>query len=106
VRAAGGRFDFSRNKFNHVTQAWRQPGSAFKPFIYSRRWRRASRPPRHRDEPVVLEPSRPEASAGSRKTYDGKFEGPMRMRTALAKSKNMVSIRILDAIGASMPRIM
>src|ERR1700741_3426245 len=101
IRALVGGFDFSRNKFNHVTQAWRQPGSSFKPFIYSasleKGFTAATVIP---DEPVVLEAEQTGSQRWEPKNYDGKFEGPMRLRTALAKSKNMVSIRILDAIGA------
>jgi penicillin-binding protein 1A len=100
VRALVGGFDFNRNKFNHVTQAWRQPGSSFKPFIYSasleKGFTAATVIP---DEPVVLEAEQTGSQRWEPKNYDGKFEGPMRLRTALAKSKNMVSIRILDAIG-------
>jgi penicillin-binding protein 1A len=100
VRALVGGFDFWRNKFNHVTQAWRQPGSSFKPFIYSasleKGFTAATVIP---DEPVVLEAEQTGSQRWEPKNYDGKFEGPMRMRTALAKSKNMVSIRILEAIG-------
>ncbi|MDQ5848855.1 MAG: PBP1A family penicillin-binding protein, partial [Pseudomonadota bacterium] len=100
IRALVGGFDFGRNKFNHVTQAWRQPGSSFKPFIYSasleKGFTAATVIP---DEPVVLEAEETGSQRWEPKNYDGKFEGPMRLRTALAKSKNMVSIRILDAIG-------
>ena len=100
VRALVGGFDFSRNKFNHVTQAWRQPGSSFKPFIYSASLEKGFTPASVvADEPVVLEAEHTGSQRWEPKNYDGKFEGPMRMRTALAKSKNMVSIRILDAIG-------
>lgn len=100
VRALVGGFDFWRNKFNHVTQAWRQPGSSFKPFIYSasleKGFTAATVIP---DEPIVLEAEQTGSQRWEPKNFDGRFEGPMRMRTALAKSKNMVSIRILDAIG-------
>jgi penicillin-binding protein 1A len=100
IRALIGGFDFGRNKFNHVTQAWRQPGSSFKPFIYSaaleKGFTAATVIP---DEPVVLEAEQTGSQRWEPKNYDGKFEGPMRLRTALSKSKNMVSIRILDAIG-------
>ena len=100
IRALVGGFDFGRSKFNHVTQAWRQPGSSFKPFIYSaaleKGFTAATVIP---DEPVVLEAEQTGSQRWEPKNYDGKFEGPMRLRTALAKSKNMVSIRILDAIG-------
>jgi len=100
IRALVGGFDFWRNKYNHVTQAWRQPGSSFKPFIYSasleKGFTAATVIP---DEPVVLEAEQTGSQRWEPKNFDGKFEGPMRMRTALTKSKNMVSIRILESIG-------
>ena len=100
VRALVGGFDFNRNKFNHVTQAWRQAGSAFKPFIYSaaleRGFTAATVVP---DDPIAVEADVTGSQRWEPKNFDGKFEGPMRLRTALVKSKNMVSIRILDAIG-------
>jgi penicillin-binding protein 1A len=100
VRALVGGFDFGRNKFNHVTQAWRQPGSSFKPFIYSAALEKGfTAATIVSDEPVVLEAEQTGSQRWEPKNYDGKFEGPMRLRTALAKSKNMVSIRVLDAIG-------
>ena len=100
IRALVGGFDFSRNKFNHVTQAWRQPGSSFKPFIYSAALEKGfTAATIIADEPVVLEAEQTGSQRWEPKNYDGKFEGPMRLRTALAKSKNMVSIRVLDAIG-------
>ena len=101
IRALVGGFDFSRNKFNHVTQAWRQPGSSFKPFIYSASLEKGFTPATIvPDEPVVLEAEETGSQRWEPKNYDGAFEGPMRLRAALAKSKNMVSIRVLDAIGA------
>ncbi|HKU46310.1 MAG TPA: penicillin-binding protein 1A [Burkholderiales bacterium] len=101
IRALVGGFDFSRAKFNHVTQAWRQPGSSFKPFIYSAALEKGFTPATVvPDEPVVLEAEETGSQRWEPKNYDGKFEGPMRLRTALTKSKNMVSIRVLDAIGA------
>jgi len=100
VRALVGGFDFNRNKYNHVTQAWRQVGSAFKPFIYSaaleRGFTAATVVP---DDPIAIEADVTGSQRWEPKNYDGRFEGPMRLRTALVKSKNMVSIRILDAIG-------
>jgi len=100
IRALVGGFDFNRNKFNHVTQAWRQPGSSFKPFIYSAALERGFTPATVLlDEPVVVDAALTGGQVWEPKNYDGKYEGPMRMRTALAKSKNMVSIRILQAIG-------
>ncbi|MBI2307215.1 MAG: penicillin-binding protein 1A [Rhodocyclales bacterium] len=100
IRALVGGFDFNRNKFNHVTQAWRQPGSSFKPFIYSAALEKGFTPTSViQDEPIVFPASVTGSQAWEPKNYDGKYEGPMKLRTALAKSKNMVSIRILQAIG-------
>ena len=100
VRSLVGGFDFQRNKFNHVTQAWRQPGSSFKPFIYSASLEKGYTPATVvRDEPIVVEAEVTGSQRWEPKNYDGKFEGPMRLRTALAKSKNMVSIRLLQDIG-------
>ncbi len=100
IRALVGGFDFNRNKFNHVTQAWRQPGSSFKPFIYSASLEKGYSPNSViADEPIVIPASETGSQAWEPHNYDGKYEGPMKLRTALAKSKNMVSIRILQAIG-------
>ncbi len=99
VRSLVGGFDFNRNKFNHVTQAWRQPGSSFKPFIYSAALEKGFTPATViNDAPVVVDASLTGGQAWEPKNYDGKYEGPMRMRTAIAKSKNMVSIRLLQSI--------
>jgi penicillin-binding protein 1A len=100
VHALVGGFDFSRNKFNHVMQAWRQPGSSFKPFIYSAALERGFSPATVvNDAPIIIDAAQTGSQTWKPKNYDGKFEGPMRLRTALAKSKNMVSIRILQTIG-------
>ncbi len=100
IRALVGGFDFNRNKFNHVTQAWRQPGSSFKPFIYSAALEKGFNPSSvFEDAPIVISASHTGSQAWEPHNYDGKYEGPMKMRTALAKSKNMVSIRILQSIG-------
>lgn len=100
IRALVGGFDFGRNKFNHATQAWRQPGSSFKPFIYSGSLEKGFTPASIiEDEPISFPASVTGSQAWEPKNYDGKYEGPMRMRTALAKSKNMVSIRLLQASG-------
>ena len=100
VRALVGGFDFARSKFNHVTQAWRQPGSSFKPFIYSAALEKGFTPATVvPDEPLVVEAEVTGSQRWEPKNYDGKYEGPMRLRTGLAKSKNMVSIRVLQAIG-------
>jgi penicillin-binding protein 1A len=100
VLALAGGFDFNANKFNHATQAWRQPGSSFKPFIYSAALEKGFTPATVlNDAPFVIEAAKTGGQLWEPKNYDGKYEGPMRLRTALAKSKNMVSIRLLQAIG-------
>ena len=100
IRALVGGFDFNRSKFNHVTQAWRQPGSSFKPFIYSASLEKGYSPGSIiLDEPIAIPASETGTQTWEPHNYDGKYEGPMKMRTALAKSKNMVSIRILQSIG-------
>ena len=100
IRSLVGGFDFGRNKFNHTTQAWRQPGSSFKPFIYSGSLEKGFTPASIiNDEPISISAAVTGSQAWEPKNYDGKYEGPMRMRTALAKSKNMVSIRLLQASG-------
>lgn len=101
IRAMVGGFDFNLNKFNHVTQAWRQPGSSFKPFIYSAAVDKGFSPATVvNDAPISIDPRLTGGQVWEPKNYDGKFEGPMRLRQALAKSKNLVSIRVLQAIGA------
>ena len=100
IRALVGGFDFNRSKFNHVTQAWRQPGSSFKPFIYSAGLEKGYTPASViPDEPISISAEETGSQAWEPKNYDGKYEGPMSLRTALAKSKNMVSIRLLRSIG-------
>jgi len=100
IRAMVGGFDFSKNKFNHVTQAWRQPGSSFKPFIYSAALEKGFTPSTViNDAPLFFSAGTTGSQPWEPKNYDGKFEGPMTLRRALAKSKNLVSIRILQAIG-------
>jgi penicillin-binding protein 1A len=100
IRAMVGGFDFNRNKFNRVTQAWRQPGSSFKPFIYSASLEKGFMTTTViNDAPVIVDPAVTGGQIWEPKNYDGKFDGPMTMRVALARSKNMVSIRLLQAIG-------
>jgi penicillin-binding protein 1A len=100
IRALVGGFDYGKSKFNHVTQAWRQPGSAFKPFIYSAALERGFTPAtRVNDAPLFFDADVTGSQPWEPRNYDGKFEGPMTLRTALAKSKNMVSIRVLQATG-------
>jgi penicillin-binding protein 1A len=100
IKALIGGFDFNLNKFNHVTQAWRQPGSSFKPFIYSASLEKGFTPSTLvNDAPLSIDPDLTGGQVWEPKNYDGKFEGPMRLRQGLAKSKNLVSIRVLQAIG-------
>ncbi|HIE90210.1 MAG TPA: penicillin-binding protein 1A, partial [Methylophilaceae bacterium] len=121
IKALVGGFNFHKNKFNHVTQAYRQAGSSFKPFIYSAALEKGFTPASIiEDEPITMIDGKIEPitmidgeiepitmTAGKAdddepwtpKNYDSKYSGPMRMRVALTKSKNIVSIRILDSIG-------
>jgi penicillin-binding protein 1A len=100
IRALVGGFDFAKNKFNHVTQAWRQPGSSFKPFIYSAALEKGFTPATVvNDAPLFFDSGVTGGQPWEPKNYDGKFDGPMSLRTGLAKSKNMVSIRVLQAVG-------
>ena len=99
IRALSGGFDFQRSPFNRAVQARRQPGSAFKPYIYSAALARGYTPATLiNDAPVVFQDSalegywRPD-------NYTGRFHGPTRMRQALIHSRNLVSIRILRDIG-------
>lgn len=100
VKALVGGFDFNLNKFNHVTQAWRQPGSSFKPFIYSAALEKGFTPSTLiNDAPLSIDPDLTGGQTWEPKNYDGKFDGPLRLRQGLARSKNLVSIRLLQAIG-------
>ena len=99
IRAMVGGFDFSKSSFNHVTQAWRQPGSSFKPFIYSAALEKGFTPATViNDDALFFDADSTGSQPWEPKNYDGNFDGPMSMRRGLAKSKNMVSIRILQAI--------
>jgi penicillin-binding protein 1A len=100
VRAMVGGFDYSKSKFNHVTQAWRQPGSSFKPFIYSASLEKGFTPATViNDAPLFFDAGATGSQPWEPKNYDGTFEGPMTLRRGLAKSKNLISIRILKSIG-------
>ena len=100
IKALVGGFDFAKNKFNHVTQAWRQPGSSFKPFIYSAALEKGFTPATViNDAPLFFEAGVTGGQPWEPKNYDGTFEGPMTLRRGLAKSKNMISIQILRSIG-------
>lgn len=100
VRALVGGFDFNRNQYNHVTQALRQPGSSFKPFVYSAALERGFTAATIMDDaPLTFTAAQTGSAPWEPKNYDGKFDGPMRLRTALVRSKNLVSVRLLQAIG-------
>ncbi|MEZ5701803.1 MAG: penicillin-binding protein 1A [Burkholderiaceae bacterium] len=100
IRALVGGFDFQKNKFNHATQAWRQPGSSFKPFIYSAALEQGLSPATVvNDAPMFFSAGETGGKAWEPKNYDGRFEGPMSVRRALAKSKNLVSVRVMQLVG-------
>ena len=100
IKALVGGFDFAKNKFNHVTQAWRQPGSSFKPFIYSASLEKGFTPSTViNDAPLFFDAGVTGGQPWEPKNYDGTFDGPMTLRRGLAKSKNMISIQILNSIG-------
>ena len=99
IQALVGGYNFYKNKFNHVTQALRQPGSSFKPFIYSAALERGFTPATIIDDsPIEIDESQTGYELWEPQNYDGEFSGPISLRYALAKSKNLVAIRILQAI--------
>ena len=101
ILALVGGFDFQLSKFNRVTQARRQPGSSFKPIIYSAALEKGFTPASMiNDAPVVFDDPALE-STWRPENYSGQFYGPTRLREALYRSRNLVSIRVLRAIGAS-----
>lgn len=101
VRALVGGFDFNHTKFNHATQARRQPGSSFKPFIYSAALEKGYTPASIvEDGPLNFSAGETGSKEWSPQNYENEFEGPIRLRQALAKSINTIAIRVLQAIGA------
>jgi penicillin-binding protein 1A len=97
-RALVGGFDFNLQKFNHVTQAWRQPGSAIKPFLFSSSLEKGFSPAtRILDAPLDM-PGEDAGKTWSPQNDDGVFDGPITMRYALAHSKNIASVRLLRAV--------
>lgn len=99
VKSIVGGFDFYRSKFNRVVQAQRQPGSSFKPFIYSAALDNGfTTATLVNDAPVVFDDPGLE-STWRPENYTGKFYGPTRLREGLVNSRNLISIRILQAIG-------
>ncbi|MFA5529500.1 MAG: penicillin-binding protein 1A [Thiohalomonadaceae bacterium] len=104
IMALVGGFDFYTSKFNRITQAERQPGSAFKPFVYSAALEKGFTPATViNDAPVVFEDAELE-SAWRPENYSGKFYGPTRLREALVASRNLVSIRLLRSTGIGYAR--
>nr|WP_322996425.1 PBP1A family penicillin-binding protein [Castellaniella sp.] len=100
VLAMVGGFDYEEGKFNRVTQAWRQPGSSFKPFIYASSLERGLTPATQiSDEPFSLTAEQTGSKAWNPKNYGRAYEPMLTMRQGLYKSKNMVSIRIMQAVG-------
>lgn len=103
IRALSGGYSFAGNKFNRATQAKRQPGSSFKPFVYAASFERGFNPASIvLDAPVVFRDRvghlwRPQNDTGN-------FAGPMRLREAMVQSRNLVSVRLLDAIGVDYAR--
>ncbi|MDE2428749.1 MAG: PBP1A family penicillin-binding protein [Burkholderiales bacterium] len=102
-RALVGGFDFNRKKFNHVTSAWRQPGSSIKPFIYSAALEKGFSPATLVND-VQLSATTDESLKWDPRNDDGKYDGPITLRKALAQSKNVVSVRVLKAIGIDTAR--
>ncbi len=100
IKSLIGGFDFTQRKFNHVTQAWRQPGSSFKPFIYSASLDKNLAPASIINDAPVSFSGQANGQNWTPKNFDSKYEGPITMRRGLMKSKNMISIQILNQIGA------
>ena len=100
ILAMVGGFDYRRNQFNHAIQAERQPGSSFKPFIYSAAIEKGVMPRTIvNDAPLSISGGETGGRAWEPKNYDGKYDGFMTVRTALARSKNLVSVRLIRAVG-------
>lgn len=100
ITALVGGFDYGRSQFNHVIQAWRQPGSSFKPFIYSAALERGITPATvYDDGPIEIPPEQTGGQLWEPKNYDNEQDGPITVRTALTRSNNLASIRLLQATG-------
>ena len=104
VRALVGGFDFHRRAFNHATQAWRQPGSSFKPFLYAAAFAQGVMPETVVDD-LPLTPEEGARNGWDPKNSDGRFDGPMTVREALVRSKNLVSLRLLRQVGLPAARV-
>ena len=105
IRALVGGFDFSHSQFNHVTSAWRQPGSSFKPFIYSAALEHGIQPATQiMDAPISIDDALTGGKHWDPKDDDEPLMGPISLRAALAKSKNLVSIRVVQNLGINTVR--
>jgi penicillin-binding protein 1A len=93
VRALVGGFDFYRNQFNHVTQGWRQPGSSYKPFLYSGAIENGVQP-----DTLINDAPMENVGNWAPENDDGSTDGPITLRSALARSKNLVSIRLMQLL--------
>ena len=102
-RAMVGGFDFSRKQFNHVSSAWRQPGSSIKPFVYSAALEKGFSPATLVDDAPLSLPGGAGGQAWEPQNDDG-YDGPISLRRALAKSKNIVAVRLLRAISPQYAR--
>ena len=100
ILALVGGYDYNQNKFNHVTQAWRQPGSSFKPFIYSAALEKGfTAATLVEDAPIVISPAETGGVLWDPKNYEGTYAGIVSVRQALTESLNLPTIRMLQAIG-------
>jgi len=107
IRALVGGFDFTQQAFNHATQAYRQPGSSFKPFLYSAALERGVMPATLIDDLPYLANNlsdNPSGKPWAPQNYDGRFDGPITLRDALVRSKNLVSVRLAQHVGVGAVR--
>ncbi len=100
IRALVGGRDYNKSEFNRATQSRRQPGSAFKPLIYTAAFDKGMNPStKFMDSPISFEDPSQAGGFWTPKNYDGKFHGPMTMRMALVQSRNVITVKILQDIG-------
>ena len=105
LRALVGGFDFAHSQFNHALDAWRQPGSSFKPFLYSAALEQGVMPATIiNDAPLEFDATAGGGSHWEPRNSDGQFDGPITLRQALARSKNLVSIRLVQMMGVGTAR--
>jgi penicillin-binding protein 1A len=104
VRALVGGFDFGDNQFNHATQAWRQPGSSFKPFIYSAALEHGVMPGTRVNDAPLPPDAEGNAPEWAPKNADDQYDGPITLHEALARSKNLVSVRLVQLLGPETAR--